>query len=93
MPAVQGFGVQPAGIDEDVEPLVGGELRAFLDVFLEVDDADLERGEGGDLEGTDFFAVDFGLVVGDINGAPHAAGEEHGVLIDDAFRDIDKGSR
>ncbi len=33
LPAVEGLGVEAAGVDEDIEPLVGGELGAFLEVL------------------------------------------------------------
>ena len=82
--------VQAHRVNQDVQPFGLAELPPLGNELGQVDHRNLEWRELGDLEGPDFLVVDLGFVVGQRDGAPHAAGQQHGVLPHQALADVDE---
>jgi len=90
LPPRQFLWVQATRIHQHIQPLFRRELLALLDKLIQVDDAHLERRERRYLEWANLLGLNLRLVVGQFNRAPHAAGQQHGVLADDTLRDVDE---
>ena len=84
------FRIQANRVDEEVQPLARLKVLPLVDVFVDVDDRNLERCELRDFEGADLFVVDLGFVVRQGDGSPHATRQQHWVLPNEAFGNVDE---
>ncbi len=73
---------------QDVDPLFAGEGRARGQELVEPRAGDLDRLHAAQDERPRDGAVDEGVVVGDLDVRPHAAGEDALVLVHDLFADV-----
>ena len=73
MPSRHVLGIDAAGVDQDINPLVRRELLAFFNILIKVDDAHLKRGKRRNFKRSDLLIVDLCFIIGKINRSPHAA--------------------
>ena len=82
--------IEAARVYQDVYPLLRGEFTTPLDVLIQIDDAHLERGESGNFKWSYLLIVNLCFIVSQVDGSPHPTGQEHRILPDYAFGDIDE---